>query len=98
MLDPKYRGQGAGHVFFDLREKHAADLGMSTTAFCAVDRPPTHHARPPGYRSHENFWSGRGYKKRSDLRTVLPWKEVGQSDSEPEILHDLTFWLRDRQF
>ena len=36
VLLPAWRGQGAGHVFFELREEHARALGRSLVAFCAV--------------------------------------------------------------
>jgi GNAT superfamily N-acetyltransferase len=39
VLLSEYRGQGAGHAFFDRREAHAARLGFGKVAFCGVVRP-----------------------------------------------------------
>ena len=36
---PEFRGGGLGGEFFARREAHARRLGLTTTAFCAVDRP-----------------------------------------------------------
>lgn len=56
-----YRGQGAGHRFFDAREAHARSLGFAKSAFCSVVRPPDHPARPKDYRPLDPFWHARGY-------------------------------------
>lgn len=91
VLLPDYRGKGIGHGFFDLREDHARRLGLSTTTFCAVDRPADHPRRSPDYRPLDGFWTGRGYVKRPDLQASFDWKEIGDSDESP---HTLTFWLK----
>ncbi|NKI34645.1 GNAT family N-acetyltransferase [Wenzhouxiangella sp. XN79A] len=91
VLLPEYRGRGIGHGFFDLREDHAAKLGLPITTFCAVDRPADHPKRPTDYRSLDPFWTGRGYVKRPDLQAVFDWKDLGQAEETP---HTLTFWLR----
>jgi len=91
VLLPDYRGQGLGHGFFDLREDHAAKLGLSITTFCAVDRPADHPKRPTDYRPLDPFWTARGYVKRPDLQAVFDWKELGRAEETP---HTLTFWLR----
>ncbi len=88
---PEFRGQGAGATFFDLRERHAAELGYRYTTFCAVDRPQNHPARPSGYRPLDAFWTRRGYERREDLRFNLTWKEVGAAE---ESSQSLTYWLR----
>ena len=36
---PEWRGVGLGKEFFARREEHARRLGLTATAFCAVDRP-----------------------------------------------------------
>jgi GNAT superfamily N-acetyltransferase len=46
VLLSEYRGQGAGHAFFDRREAHAARLGFGKVAFCGVVRPADHPAGP----------------------------------------------------
>ena len=61
VLQERYRGQGVGHRFFDLREAHARALGFSWSVFCAVIRPQQHPLRPAGYRPLDPFWRRRGY-------------------------------------
>lgn len=91
VLLPEYRGQGIGHGFFDLREDHAARLGLPVTTFCAVDRPADHPKRPPDCRPLDDFWQKRGYRKHPDLQATFEWKELGDAQETP---HALTFWLR----
>lgn len=86
-----YRGQGAGHHFFDLREAHARALGADWSVFCAVERPPDHPACPAGYRSLEPFWRKRGYAPLDGAVARFSWKEVGHAR---ETLHSLPFWFR----
>jgi len=92
VLLPEYRGRGLGHRFFDARETHAAGLGFSITAFCAVDRPADHPRRPSKYRPLDGFWQRRGYRRVPELQARFGWKEIGQ---DQETDHRLTFWLRD---
>ncbi|SPJ23437.1 GNAT family N-acetyltransferase [Palleronia abyssalis] len=61
VLLPGYRGQGAGHAFFDIREAHARELGYTISMFCGVERPDHHPLRPEGPRSLIPFWERRGY-------------------------------------
>lgn len=44
VLLAQWRGHGAGHRFFDLREAHARALGRRRVAFCSVMRPDDHPA------------------------------------------------------
>src|SRR5690606_11449284 len=89
VLLPQWRGRGVGHRFFDQREAWARRLGSCRwTAFCAVDRPAEHPARPSGYRPHDAFWGKRGYQRRPDLATRFPWKELGATE---ESWQDMTF-------
>lgn len=92
VLLPAYRGRGAGHRFFDERERHAARSGFRRTAFCAVDRPEDDPHRPEDYRPLDGFWKRRGYRRRSDLVAEFDWREIGDTR---ERTHRLTFWLRD---
>jgi GNAT superfamily N-acetyltransferase len=92
MLLPAFRGRGLGHVFFDRREAFARKLGgFRVTAFCAVERPSDHWARPAGYRSLEGFWRRRGYSRHPELQARFPWKDVGEERETEKVL---TFWTR----
>lgn len=91
VLLPKYRGRGVGHTFFDLRERHARDLGFSHICFCAVQRPADHPLRPEGYRPLDAFWQKRGYVQEPDLIASFSWKDV---DQEAETRKPLQFWMR----
>lgn len=89
----EFRGRGAGHRFIALRERHAQDLGgFRFTAFCAVDRPHDHPARPEGYRPLHDFWRRMGYAPRPELKCRLAWKEIGEAEESPKTL---TFWLKE---
>lgn len=93
VLLPDWRGRGLGHRFFDLREAHAATLGLPVTAFCAVDRAADDPRRPPQYRPLDAFWRKRGYRRCPELQAHFRWKEIDGAD---EIDHRLTFWLKAR--
>ncbi|KEF34083.1 acetyltransferase [Deinococcus sp. RL] len=91
VLRAAYRGRGLGHRFFDEREAHARRLGLSVTAFCAVQRPANHPARPADYRPLNAFWEGRGYVERPDLETTLSWPDVGETQETPKPMR---FWVK----
>ncbi|MDV6373604.1 GNAT family N-acetyltransferase [Deinococcus arenicola] len=91
VLLPQYRGRGLGHAFFDGREAHARRLGLGVTAFCAVQRPADHPARPADYRPLDTFWKARGYVERPDLHTTMSWQDVGEEIETPKPMQ---FWLR----
>lgn len=91
VLLPEYRGQGLGHAFFDEREAHARRLGLPVTAFCAVQRPLSHPARPVGYWPLDPFWQTRGYVERPDLETKMSWQDLGDVG---ETLKPMRFWVR----
>ncbi len=91
VLDPVWRGKGIGHRFFDEREAHARELGLTKTCFCSVIRPADHPLRPADYRPNDIFWTKRGYVKRPDLCARLSWKQV---DSEELVENELVFWTR----
>jgi GNAT superfamily N-acetyltransferase len=88
---PEFRGGGLGAEFFARREAHARRLGLRTTAFCAVDRPADHPARPAGHRPLDAFWTRQGYRRRPELQAVFPWKELGEEQESPKTL---TFWTK----
>lgn len=91
VLLPEFRGRGVGHQFFDVREAHARALGLSATAFCAVQRPTSHPARPADYRPLNAFWTARGYTERPDLHTQMTWRDVGQGQ---DTAKEMRFWVR----
>ncbi|MEC9197924.1 MAG: GNAT family N-acetyltransferase [Pseudomonadota bacterium] len=92
VLLPKYRGQGAGHRFFDLREEHARALGAKYTAFCGVQRPLDHPMRPADYAPLDPFWRKRGYQPLEGVVAKFRWKDLGD---EAQTEKPLQFWLRE---
>lgn len=91
VLLPRYRGHGLGHAFFDAREDHARRLGFRYSAFCSVERPADHPARPATYRPLDGFWRKRGYQPLPGVTARFSWKDVG----EPvETDKPLQFWMR----
>lgn len=91
VLDRAWRGRGAGHRFFDLREQHALDKGYRTTTFCAVERPADHPLAPADYRPLEGFWRKRGYRPQAQLQSHFAWKDI---DQPGETRKPMQFWLR----
>ncbi len=91
VLEPAWRGRGAGHAFFDAREAHARRLGAAEATFCAVARPEDHPLRDPAYRPLDGFWRGRGYRPAPDLACRLAWKDL---DQPAESEKTLVFWTR----
>jgi GNAT superfamily N-acetyltransferase len=91
VLLPDYRGQGAGHAFFDAREAHARTLGRTHAAFCAVVRPDDHPARPAEYRPLDGFWRKRGYAPLPGAVAHFRWKDVGEAEQTGKPLQ---FWTR----
>lgn len=92
VLLPEYRGQGAGHRFFDLREEHARALGAKYTAFCGVQRPLDHPMRPADYAPLDPFWHKRGYQPLEGIVAKFRWKDLGD---EAQTEKPLQFWLRE---
>jgi hypothetical protein len=91
VLRREWRGQGAGHAFFDAREAHARGREASEAAFCAVVRPQGHPLCDPAYRPLDGFWRKRGYAPAPDLACRLSWKDL---DQEEETEKTLAFWTR----
>ncbi|MHA7834124.1 MAG: GNAT family N-acetyltransferase [Algiphilus sp.] len=88
---PAYRGLGLGRRFFALREGHAQALGRKRCAFCAVQRPEDHPARPPDYVPNDAFWQRLGYVRRDDMVSHFPWVDIGDTQ---ETNKALVFWER----
>ncbi|MEQ1750774.1 MAG: GNAT family N-acetyltransferase [Prosthecobacter sp.] len=91
ILLPAYRGRGIGKQFFEHRENHARKLRLQTSAFCAVDRPLDHPARPAGYRPLDSFWQAQGYEKHPEWQATFIWKEIHEASESPKTL---TFWTK----
>lgn len=91
VLLPPYRGIGIGHRFIDLREDHARRLGRSHVAFCSVQRPADHPARPETFRTNDAFWMGRGYRPLPGVIATFAWRDVGAAG---ESAKPLQFWMR----
>ncbi len=91
VLLPAYRGQGAGHGFFDAREAHARRLGFKRAAFCGVQRPLDHPLRPADYAPLDPFWRKRGYEPLEGVVAEFSWKDV---DQDAETRKPLQFWIR----
>jgi GNAT superfamily N-acetyltransferase len=91
VLLPEYRGQGAGHRFFDLREGQARALGLRHAAFCSVKRPDDHPARPADYRPLDGFWRKRGYAPLPGVVAHFTWRDIG---ADAETAKPLQVWMR----
>ena len=91
VLLPGYRGQGAGHRFFDLREAKARDLGATWSVFCSVFRPADHPLRPADYRPLNGFWRARGYAPVEGALAEFAWQDIGEPG---ETVKPLQIWAR----
>ncbi|MDJ1018431.1 MAG: GNAT family N-acetyltransferase [Paracoccaceae bacterium] len=91
VLLAEYRGRGAGHAFFDMREARALASGHDISVFCAVIRSDDHPQKPGSYRPLDPFWRARGYRPLEGAVAAFDWKEIGEA---PESTHRLAFWWR----
>ena len=92
VLLPAYRGQGAGHAFFDLREAHARTLGHRFAAFCSVKRPEDHPMRPETARPLDPFWRARGYAPVPGALAEYSWRDLGEAAETPKPMQ---IWIRE---
>jgi GNAT superfamily N-acetyltransferase len=90
LILPRYRGQGAGHKFFDFREEWARSLGFKRATFCTVMRAHDHPMRPNTYRPLDQFWARRGYHVLDGYVAQFPWKDIRQ---EQETMKPMQFWI-----
>jgi GNAT superfamily N-acetyltransferase len=91
VLEPAYRGRGAGHAFFDHREAWGRTLGFSQSCFLAVDRPADHPRRPADYRPHDAFWQKRGYRPVTGFKAHFSWRDLDETGQSPK---PMTLWRR----
>ena len=91
VLLPAYRGRGIGHAFFDAREDHARRLGRRISAFCAVQRPSDHPARPADYAPLDPFWRKRGYAPLPGFVASFSWTDVGE---DAQSAKPMQFWSK----
>jgi len=92
VLLKEYRGQGAGHSFFDYREAKARALGRKYSAFCAVVRPLDHPARPASYRPLDQFWRKRGYDVLDGAIAHFFWTDHGDAKQSEKPLQ---VWIKE---
>jgi GNAT superfamily N-acetyltransferase len=87
-----YRGRGIGVAFFAGREAQARRIpGVTHAAFCAVQRPADHPARPADYMPLDAFWRHRGFTPHPELVCRMSWRDMGDlAESEKP----LSFWLK----
>ena len=92
VLEPAYRGRGLGGVFFAEREQQARAHGYRFAAFCAVERPADHAARPFDYRPPGGLWQRHGFVRRADLVGEMSWRDRGDID---ETAKPMVFWIKE---
>lgn len=91
VLLPEYRGQGAGSIFFRLREELAVQQGQyDFLAFCTVDRQDYPEFRPENYHTLDNFWKLQGFEA-SDLVARYGWRDRGQPRAS---MKNMPFWIK----
>jgi GNAT superfamily N-acetyltransferase len=92
VLLPAWRGRGIGVAFFAAREAHArAVSSCDFAAFCAVQRPDNHPARPPDAPDLRGFWAHRGFTPYPGLACVMRWTDIGDPAPTDKTLG---FWLK----
>ncbi|WP_386083439.1 GNAT family N-acetyltransferase [Vreelandella sp. F11] len=91
VLLPTYRGSGTGKRFLAEREAHAKRQRFDIAAFCAVERPADHPAKPADYRSLQGFWNAHGYQRHGELATTFAWRDIGE---QAESHKPMVFWLK----
>ncbi len=88
----KFRGQGFGNLFFDERERYAAQFKeIKFITFCAVERPKNHPLKPENFRPNDIFWTKRKYIKRTELSCEMKWLDKNEST---ETFKKMTFWTK----
>lgn len=91
VLLPRYRGQGAGHMFFNAREAAARAQGKTHSAFCGVLRAADHPMAPKDYRPLDGFWKKRGYRTLDGVFAEFSWLDIGETE---KTVKRLQFWIK----
>lgn len=92
VLLPEFRGQGAGRVFFEMREAAGRAQGFRRAVFASVVRSADHPARPVDYVPLDAFWRRIGYRPHEGLQAEFSWRDAGEAD---ESVKPLQVWGRD---
>lgn len=92
VLRAGYRGQGAGHAFFEAREGFARQIGRRWSMFCGVVRPKDHPARPDAFRPLDPFWRKKGYAPLQGAVARFTWRDLGD---KAETEKPLQVWIKD---
>lgn len=93
ILLKEFRGLGVGHRFFDERENYARSSGQYThSCFCSVDRGSGHAAEPADYRPNDIFWTKRGYRKESSLKSYFEWPDIGATE---QTFKPMIYWIKE---
>ncbi len=92
VLEPAYRGRGLGDAFFVEREVQARERGYRAAAFCAVERPVDHPARPADYRPPGGLWRRHGFERRPEMVGELSWRDLGDAE---ETAKPMVFWVKE---
>lgn len=87
-----WRGQGAGRVFFEMREQAGRAQGFGKAVFASVIRPADHPARPDDYVPLDPFWRRLGYRPVEGLKAEFSWRDKGD---DAETVKALQVWGRD---
>ena len=86
-----YRGRGIGVQFFAGREAHARSCNALHAAFCAVQRPAGHPARPADAATLDGFWRNRGYAPWPGLTCTMRWRDLGDEGNSDHLMQ---FWTK----
>ena len=92
VLEPAWRGQGAGKRFFEMREAAGRAQGFVRAVFAAVVRPENHPARPADHVPLDGFWRRRGYRPLEGLVAQFRWPDLGATE---ETTKPLQVWGRE---
>ncbi len=91
LVRPAFRGRGLYRRFLSGRETFARERGFAYCAFCAVDRPPDHPAKPHDYVPLDAVWTAFGYERRPELVASYAWRDLGGAR---ETKKPMVFWTK----